>query len=148
MREGPLDDARLRAIEESLNKGRYDDAQRRLGALVAVEGLDHGIAYLSARLLFHRGRLDATSVAARLRDVLRLRPDFAEAEQWLETVERGQAVTAPPPSRLETPRIPEPARQQALTRRPASLGSLDLPKSELPTEPPPAPGAASAPTAG
>jgi hypothetical protein len=145
MRAGPLDDARLRAIEECLNGGRLDEAQRRLGALIAVEGLDHGIAYLSARLLFHRGRLDAVSVAARLRDVLRARPDFAEAKHWLETVERSQAVTAPPPSRLPTPRIPEGARGQAARRTvPVSLGSLDLPRSELPTEPAPAPESSSA----
>src|SRR6185503_7472386 len=107
MSAGPLDDARLKTIEECLNSGRFDDAQRRLATLASVQGLGPGVAYLAARLLFHRGRLDASSVAARLRDVLLERPDFAEAKQWLETVERSEAVTEPPPGRLETPRIPE-----------------------------------------
>lgn len=153
MPAGPLDDARLRAVEECLNAGRYDDAQRRLAAIGPGQGLDAGIAYLSARLLFHRRRLDAASVAARLRDVLTERPDFEEAKSWLETVERSQAVTAPPPAvsgpppvRLETPRIPE--RPTLPDRSPmvaASLGSLDLPKSELPTEPAPPPDETPAP---
>jgi hypothetical protein len=139
MRAGPLDDPRLRAIEQCLDAGRYDDAQRRLAALVSVPGLDQGgIAYLSARLLFYRGRLDATSVAVRLRDVLRACPDFAEAVTWLETVERSAAVTKPPPSRLETPRIPYPPPAAGFASpRPVSLGSLALPKSEAPTDPAP-----------
>src|SRR5262245_20670485 len=107
MPAGPLDDARLKSVEDCLNAGRFDEAQRRLAALATVQGLGPGVAYLSARLLFHRGRLDAASVAARLRDVLSERPDFKEAKTWLETVERSEAVTQPPPARLETPRIPE-----------------------------------------
>ncbi|HEX6275578.1 MAG TPA: hypothetical protein VFZ53_21200 [Polyangiaceae bacterium] len=184
MRAGPLDDARLRAIEECLNRGRYDEAQRKLAALATTEGLDQGLAYLSARLLFHRGRLDAASIANRLRDVLKARPDFAEARRWLETVERSQAATQPPPggvsrppplmtrpappnespavsqppfvtqppgvtlppvvtyppARLETPRVPGTGAVITLApRKPASLGTLELPKSELPTEPAPPP---------
>jgi hypothetical protein len=164
MPAGPLDDARLRAVEECLNTGRYDDAQRRLATIGPVQGLDAGIAYLSARLLFHRGRLDAASIAARLRDVLTERPDFEEARLWLETVERSHAVTAPPPatltgpplsvtvtapapggiatrpSRLETPRIPErPTLPDRSPKVEVMLGSLDLPRSEKPTEPAPPP---------
>ena len=139
MPAGPLDDSRLKAVEDCLNAGRFDEAQRGLSMLASVQGLGPGLAYLSARLLFHRGRLDAESIAARLRDVLRERPDFAEAKAWLETVERSQAVTEMPPP-LETPRIPgfdlDPKK---------SLGALELPKSELPTEPAPPPGPESTP---
>jgi hypothetical protein len=152
MPAGPLDDSRLKAVEESLNAGRFDDAQKRLATLASIQGLGPGLAYLSARLLFHRGRLDAESVAARLRDVLDERPDFAEAKTWLETVERSRAVTElppsfeivpgsmrptePPPPRLETPRIPGFDFDD---KKWATLGPLELPKSELPTEPAPPP---------
>jgi hypothetical protein len=139
---GPLDDARLKGIEDCLNKGRFDDAQRRLAALASEQGLGPGLAYLSARLLFHRGRLDAATVATRLREVLAERPDFSEAKNWLETVERSQMVTRPPPQkvtvpapRLETPRIP---LDLIPTVKP-SLGPLEPPKSELPTLPAPPP---------
>jgi hypothetical protein len=134
----PLDDARLKAIEDCLNAGRFDDAQKRLASLVPAEGFGPGVAYLSARLLFHRGRLDAATVAARLRDVLREQPDFAEAKSWLGTVERSTEVTQPPPPRLETPRIPSGGPSPALVFGP-TLGALDLPRSELPTEPAPPP---------
>jgi hypothetical protein len=145
---GILDDARLRGIEECLNRGRFDDAQRRLAALASEQGLGPGLAYLSARLLFHRGRLDAATVAARLREVLVERPDFSEAKSWLETVERSSMVTQPPPvqnvtvpaPRLETPRIP-PGLDLTPTVKP-SLGPLEPPKSELPTEPAPPPDSA------
>ncbi len=159
MPAGPLDDSRLKAVEDSLNSGRFDDAQKTLATLASIQGLGPGLAYLSARLLFHRGRLDAESVAARLREVLRERPDFAEAKKWLETVERSRAVTEmpppfesapssmrptePPPPRLETPRIPgfdfDPKNW-------ATLGPLELPKSEIPTEPAPPPEPESTPT--
>ncbi|HEX6766220.1 MAG TPA: hypothetical protein VF103_12100 [Polyangiaceae bacterium] len=145
MPAGPLDDARLKSIEDCLNAGRFDDAQRRLASLAPVQGLGPGVAYLSARLLFHRGRLDAASVASRLRDVLVERPDFKEAKLWLETVERSEAVTEPPP-RLATPRIPEGTPVIGLTSKaPRSLGALELPKSELPTEPAPPPDPESTP---
>jgi hypothetical protein len=141
MPAGPLDDARLKGVEDCLNAGRFDDAQRQLAALAPVQGLGPGLAYLSARLLFHRGRLDAASVAARLRDVLSERPDFAEARSLLETVERSGAVTQPPPAKLETPRIPEGSPVlDFVPKRGVSLGSLELPRSELPTEPAPPPG--------
>jgi hypothetical protein len=142
----PLDDARLKAIEDCLNAGRFDDAQKRLASLVPSDGLGPGVAYLSARLLFHRGRLDAASVAARLREVLKELPDFAEARTWLGTVERSTEVTQPPPPRLETPRIPDDGRSLTPAFGP-TLGVLDLPKSELPTEPapPPEPGSEAPP---
>jgi hypothetical protein len=150
MPAGPLDDSRLKAVEACLNAGRFDDAQRGLSTLATVQGLEPGLAYLSARLLFHRGRLDAESIAARLRDVLRERPDFAEARAWLETVERSEAATQPPPARLETPRIPGAERPDAvdtvIPQAQRSLGALDLPKSELPTDPAPPPDPESAPT--
>jgi hypothetical protein len=170
MLAGPLDDARLKSIEDCLNAGRFDDAQRGLAALASVQGLGPGLAYLSARLLFHRGRLDAASVAARLREVLEERPEFIEAKQWLETVERSQAVTEPPPpyamtrppaaqlvtrpapapaqavtqppARLETPRIPATLRPLVAAPR-TSLGELELPRSEMPTDPAPPPDAES-----
>ena len=137
---GPLDDARLRTIEDCLNAGRLDEAQQRLAALASVDGLGPGLAYLSARLLFHRGRLDAMSVATRLRDVLDERPDFPEATQWLGLVERSQALTQPPPAHVETPRTHGNTVPLVLaSRAEASLGELDLPRSELPTEPAPPP---------
>src|SRR5687767_14730469 len=136
MSVGLLDDARLRNIEDCLNRGRFDDAQRLLAALASERGLGPGLAYLSARLLFHRGRLDAATVATRLREVLVERPDFSEAKNWLETVERSQVVTQPPPQnvtvrapRLETPRIP-PRLDLIPTVKP-TLGPLEPPKSEL-----------------
>jgi hypothetical protein len=49
-------------------------------------------------------------------------------------------VVTRPPARLETPRIPEAGAPLAFAaRRPASLGALDPPKSELPTDPAPPP---------
>ena len=42
MLAGPLDDARLKRIEDCLNTGRFDDAQRQLAALATVQGLGRG----------------------------------------------------------------------------------------------------------
>jgi hypothetical protein len=60
---------------------------------------------------------------------------------------RPSAITAPPPgeaatrpSRLETPRIPErPTLPERAPKLEIQLGSLDLPRSEKPTEPAPPP---------
>jgi len=183
MPAGPLDDPRLREVEDCLNQARFEEAQRKLVALGSVRDLGPGVAYLTTRLLAQRGRLDSTAVAERLRDLLAEAPNFPEAREYLMALGRGAAIDAlgraptvssglrpppapepeperivsdspsplpeppsslrtrraPRPSTLETPKVPPPPGY-APTRAPAPmLGSLEPPRSELPTEPAPPP---------
>lgn len=94
MPAGPLDDPRLREVEDCLNQARFEEAQRKLVALGAVRDLGPGVAYLTTRLLAQRGRLDSAAVAERLRDVLAEAPDFPEAREYLVSLGRGAAIDA------------------------------------------------------
>ncbi|HEY3496805.1 MAG TPA: hypothetical protein VGK73_19035 [Polyangiaceae bacterium] len=188
MSAGPLEDERLRAVEACLNEARFDEAQKQLIALGSLRG--PGVAYLTARLLFERGRIDQAALVQRLQDLLADFPDF-EAARVLLTANGGIPPEAPAlraslgvrmsapmarvslsskrptdpaklpwstasaaPPRLETPRVPGPLSIDSNTRATApaepepghipsipDLGPLDLPRSELPTEPAPPPSA-------
>lgn len=184
MPAGPLDDPRLREVEECLNQARFEEAQRKLVDLGAVRDLGPGVAYLTTRLLAQRGRLDSTAVAERLRDVLAEAPDFPEARNYLLALGRNSAIDAlgraptmssqlrppvpsrqlepehivadspipepplgslgmrhaPRPSALETPRVPPPAGYAPpQSKQQPFLGTLEPPRSEMPTEPAPPP---------
>jgi hypothetical protein len=84
MSVGPLEDDRLRAVEACLNEARYDDAQKQLAGLGGIRGLGPGVAYLTARLLFERGRIDHAALLQRLQDLLADWPDFEAARVLLE----------------------------------------------------------------
>jgi hypothetical protein len=127
MSGGPLTDERLGAVDAFLNEGRLEEAQQRLVALGGERDLGPGLSYLTTKLLFLRGRLDTESVRDRLKEVIAECPDFPEAETLLR-------ITDPPP------RDTRPAPAAPSVRPPAELGTLDAPRSEIPTEPAPPPG--------
>jgi hypothetical protein len=123
MSGGPLTDARLGAVEACLNEGRLEEAQQKLVALGGESELGPGVSFLTTKLLFLRGRLDAESVRGRLQEVIAECPDFPEAQTLLR-------VTDPPPFDTDAP-----PTQRA--DRPSDLGALEPPRSEVPTEPAP-----------
>ncbi|HEV8247553.1 MAG TPA: hypothetical protein VGP93_17370 [Polyangiaceae bacterium] len=92
MGKGPLEDSKLRAIEQRLNSGRFDEAQRLLAALGERESQLPGACYLAARLLYQRGRLDRQEVAQRLREVLAQVQEFPEAQAMLRAAESGSLL--------------------------------------------------------
>src|SRR5262249_48137580 len=128
-----LDDERLRAVETCLNEARFDDAQKHLAELGKVRGLGPGVAYLTARLLYERGRIDHAALLQRLQDLLADWPDFEAARTLLESP-GGFPPEAPP---LRAP----------LGVRMSSPASHAAPVSRRPTDPAPPPpsSAASAP---
>lgn len=126
MSGGPLTDERLGAVEACLNEGKLEEAQQKLVALGSDRALGPGVSYLTTKLLFLRGRLDPESVRGRLEEVMAECPDFPEAETLLR-------ITNPPPRDT----VPPSATPSA---RPTDLGTLENPRSELPTEPAPPPG--------
>jgi hypothetical protein len=105
---GPLDDTRLRSVEVCLNEARFDDAQKQLAELGARQQ-GAGVAYLTARLLFQRGRLDRAALAQRLQDILLESPGFPEARGLLEAL--NAAGEANP-----LPIMPVPSRAPELSR--------------------------------
>jgi tetratricopeptide (TPR) repeat protein len=128
-----LDHPELRLIEQHIDRGELQDAQKLLGSLEDAANLREGISYLTTRLLFERGRLDASAVAERVRDLLKLPVSFPEAETLLRAVERSTAepATARPagPASAEAP--PDRASLEALfeTKRPASPSLPRIPKA-------------------
>jgi hypothetical protein len=126
MSGGPLTDERLGAVEAFLNEGRLEEAQQKLVALGGESDLGPGVSFLTTKLLFLRGRLDTESVRDRLKEVIAECPEFPEAETLLR-------ITDPPPRDTR----PAPAPPSVL---PTDLGTLDSPRSEVPTEPAPPPG--------
>src|SRR5687767_10919824 len=82
MSSGPLEDERLRAVEACLNEARFDEAQKQLVELGSASG--PGVAYLTARLLFERGRIDRAALLQRLQDLLVDFPEFEAARVLLE----------------------------------------------------------------
>ncbi len=130
MSGGPLTDSRLGAVEACLNDGRLEEAQQRLVALGSEASLGPGVSYLTTKLLFLRGRLDPEMVRGRLEEVIAECPNFPEAETLLR-------ITNPPPV------APSVAPSGAPTLPPGGgldLGTLEPPRSEVPTEPAPPPG--------
>jgi tetratricopeptide (TPR) repeat protein len=107
----PLDHPELRAIEGLLDAGDVGEAQRRLGELRDAIELTDGIAYLTTRLLYLRGRLDARGVADRLSDLLARHSSFPEAAALL-SLAQGKPIE---PSRA----MPEPAPPASSVRAPA-----------------------------
>src|SRR4051812_1664926 len=95
-RSSPLDHAELRDVESLLDKKDLAEAQRQLALLGARAELADGVAYLTTRLLFARGRLDASGVADRLRDLVHRDKVFPEAEALLSQAERGHISFRPP----------------------------------------------------
>jgi hypothetical protein len=110
MPHGPLDDTRLRSVEVCLNEARFEDAQKQLAELAGRQQ-GAGVAYLTARLLFQRGRLDTAALKLRLEDILAESPEFDEARQLLETL--AQAGDAPSLPTSAPSGAPEPRRPAA-----------------------------------
>ncbi|HEY6559681.1 MAG TPA: tetratricopeptide repeat protein [Polyangiaceae bacterium] len=134
MRKGPLDHPELRLIEQHVDRGELQEAQRLLGAVDDAPSLRHGISYLTTRLLFERGRLDGSAVAQRVRDLLKLSGAFPEAETLLLAVERGvREGGSAPPSEPAAPRGPltDSASIEALfeSRKPSSPNLPRIPKA-------------------
>lgn len=95
MSAGPLNDPRLKIIEECLDGARFEEAQYRLSELSARASLGPGVVYLTTRLLYQRGRLDDVGVADRLRDVVRECEAFPEAYAMLAAAENGSLAPDP-----------------------------------------------------
>jgi len=90
MARGPLDHPRLRAIEQSLDAGKLEEAQRLLVEFGDVALFRPATSFLATRLLFQRGRLSLPLFIERLRDLLRIVDYFPEAKALLEAAETGQ----------------------------------------------------------
>jgi tetratricopeptide (TPR) repeat protein len=139
-REGPLGHAELSAIDELLDAGELEKAQQRLAGLGQSAALDAGTSYLATRILYLRGRLDAPSVAERLRELLATVDDFPEARRMLQEAEQDRlppSLRAPgssvPPARgsVPAPQVSAPALE---------LGFSSTPIDEVPDSvPEPAP---------
>lgn len=87
---GPLDQPRLRDIDELLDARELDQAAQALMQLGDIELFRHATAYLTTRLLFLKGRLDCDGVAQRLDDLLKEVSDFPEAQAMLEAARSGE----------------------------------------------------------
>ncbi|MCA9632722.1 MAG: hypothetical protein KC766_33950, partial [Myxococcales bacterium] len=80
----------MREIDELLDARELDRAATALMQLGEIELFRHATAYLTTRLLFLRGRLDAEEVAQRLEDLLKEVTSFPEATTLLEAARSGE----------------------------------------------------------
>ncbi len=110
--EGPLDHAELAAIDELLDSGDLDEAQRQLASVGQSAALDAGTSYLATRLLYLRGRLDAAGVAERLHDLLATVGHFPEAERLLAEAGGTPPASASPDPAPGADSAPEPGRPE------------------------------------
>jgi hypothetical protein len=134
--ESPLDHSELRHIEHSLDEGNTHEAATRLGLLGDVLGHKDAIDFLTTRLLFQRGRIDADGAADRLSAILERVKSFPEAEEWLEELEArtersvlSQAIFPDPPGAEFDPDTEVPATAMP---RPARLSAPPAFQSSLP----------------
>jgi tetratricopeptide (TPR) repeat protein len=145
MGKGPLDHPRLLAIEERLDRGELEEAQRLLAALGDVAFFRYATGYLATRLLFERGRLDGPAVAQRLKDILRSAGFFPEADAMLAAAEAGTlsrgstAYKHEPPVAASNPRLATPAVAAALR------SDVEMLFESNPSAPPPLPSIPRAP---
>jgi tetratricopeptide (TPR) repeat protein len=138
MGNGPLDHPRLLAIEERLDRGQLDDAQRMLAALGDVAFFRYATTYLATRLLFARRRIDRAAVAQRLRDLLRSSGHFPEAQAMLERAEDGTLepeVASFKPRRASAPPAPSAADSPPVSQAERLFASHPPQTPELPTIP-------------
>ncbi|MBM4364096.1 MAG: hypothetical protein FJ104_15555, partial [Deltaproteobacteria bacterium] len=99
-RGSPLDSEALRAVDRLLDARAVLEAQRQLATLGGLAGSADGVAYLSTRMLWERGRLAPEQVADRMRDLLLRWPEFAEASLLLTRAQAGgPTVRSDPPPR-------------------------------------------------
>ncbi|MBN2195855.1 MAG: hypothetical protein JW751_23765 [Polyangiaceae bacterium] len=135
---GPLQHPDLIAVDTLLDERKLDEAQRRLAALGQRQGLDHGVTYLTTRLLYLRGRLDVRGVADRLRDLLRNVQSFPQAQYMLDAAETGVLTRTTPPHRgslgAAAPIAPmaEPAPETATAPPPPNPPALSVATAERP----------------
>lgn len=87
---GPLDQPKLREIDEHLDARDLDQAAALLATLDDVALFRHAVSYLATRLLFLRGRLDIDGVVQRLVEVLREVESFPEAQAMLDAAHSGE----------------------------------------------------------
>ncbi len=118
--KGPLDQPRLRVIEQRIDAGDLDEAQRLLANLGESSELGPATSYLATRILFRRGRLTTEEVAERLRDLMAPDLEFPEAQRLLEHAESGRLDEGDPDA-VTANSIP--ASSGASTRPPRSTGS-------------------------
>ncbi|MEB2313130.1 MAG: hypothetical protein OZ921_18110 [Sorangiineae bacterium] len=117
----PLGDGRLELIDRYLDAGRLDDAQRWLIEVGDEPSLRHGVAYLSARLLNLRGRLDREAFAGRLRDLIRASGGFPRAAALLHELGSHLPAASSPPEPLgSSSSPPEPPPVDAAPEIPAA----------------------------
>ena len=82
----PLDSPALREIERLLEARDLDEAQRLLASIESGQDAD-ATAYLAAKLLFYRGKLDKPGLIARIREILTRIGYFPEAAMTLHAAE-------------------------------------------------------------
>lgn len=92
--ESPLDKSGLRAVDNCLSDGDLAQAQQLLASAGASPVDQAATTYLATRLLYLRDRLDPSSAAERLRELLQREPNFPEASQLLRLAEAGIAGSA------------------------------------------------------
>ena len=102
----------------------------------------HATTYFATRILYQRGKLDLPGVMARLRELLRARPDFPEASAMLLAAERG--TLRPDPQRFNQATVPPPpaASPSRSPERDTDSDEDDDDESDRRTEPGPMPSSA------
>ncbi len=119
-RGGPLDHPELREVEQLLDTREIAEAQRRLAKYGDRPELAIGVAYLTARLLHARGRLDLPGLSERLRELIAKVGDFPQAAELLELATTGKKRSSRPPP--PTSVAPSPATGDA---PPKSVGKRE-----------------------
>jgi hypothetical protein len=132
---GPLDHESLRAIEQSLNDGRLDDAQQGLAAVDPNRAPTDAVAYLATRLLYHRGRLTAGDATERVRELLSTRSDFPEAKRFVNSLGVAPRSERPEPKpqapvRSSAPRMAAPSQTLNTPIRGSGLSANRIDRDE------------------
>jgi hypothetical protein len=142
-RGDPLDSPELREIEQRLDALDLDEAQRRLGMAGQRPENADGAAYLTTRLLYLRGKLDATGVAVRLRDLLSRVGYFPKAAVLLHEAETGHlgspggaASATAMAEPIETRAAPVPLREPTFGADESTINTEMSKRASWPPEPP------------
>lgn len=118
----PLAHPELRDIDRLLDLMHVTEAQVRLAQIGESAEMADAVAYLSTRVLYLKGRLDARAAADRLRELLIRTPAFPEARSLL--------------SRLESPISRPPQGAGTVPAGPATLGTAEGAPGTIPEQMP------------